>query len=295
MKTILSLFDHSGQWSAPFEAAGYEVIRFDIQNNPPLDVSDLCVEYFQETLGIEWVDGILGAPPCTDFVNSGAWRWAFKDANGQTEFSIELVRQLLRCIEYWKPDWWALENPIGRLPKLVTGLGKPFRFDPCDFAGWVDASPDQWKSLEEIRARHFSEYTGSDIAQIKRLNAYTKRTCLWGRFNNPAPRRVEPIRACKQGSWLQRIGGPSARTKAARSETPEGFSQAFFAANNWTVENSNSWAAECAAVWLIEMAECTNATDNDLLAMFDPDEHPHTDPQSAIAAYRHLADRGVSV
>ena len=31
MKTILSLFDASGNWSAPYRRAGYRVIQRDIQ------------------------------------------------------------------------------------------------------------------------------------------------------------------------------------------------------------------------------------------------------------------------
>lgn len=32
-KVVLSLFDHTGNWSQPWEDAGYQVLRFDIQND----------------------------------------------------------------------------------------------------------------------------------------------------------------------------------------------------------------------------------------------------------------------
>jgi len=62
---------------------------------------------------------------------------------------------------------------------------------------------------------------------------YTKKTGLWGRFTPPLPLfiggdwRVEPV----EGSKMLRYGGNSERTKEQRSETPEGFAQAFFMAN----------------------------------------------------------------
>ena len=91
-------------------------------------------------------------------------------------------------------EWWAFENPVGRLRRY---LGAPIlRFDPCDFG-----------------------------------DAYTKRTYLWGRFTEPQRQPVTPIRVTQQGSWVQRLGGSSERTKTLRSITPPGFARAFFAAN----------------------------------------------------------------
>ena len=60
---------------------------------------------------------------------------------------------------------------------------------------------------------------------------YTKKTLLWGSFAVPEPNRVEPIRSCKQGSWIQKLGGKSEKTKTLRSITPPGFAKAFFEAN----------------------------------------------------------------
>ena len=62
-------------------------------------------------------------------------------------------------------------------------------------------------------------------------DAYTKRTLLWGEFTLPQKTPVEPVRVCSQGSWIQKLGGKSARTKMLRSMTPAGFARAFFEAN----------------------------------------------------------------
>ena len=61
-----------------------------------------------------------------------------------------------------------------------------------------------------------------------------KKTGLWGKFNRDLPRNdVEPLRVCSQGSWVQRLGGKSDKTKELRSMTPLGFAYAFYAANCW--------------------------------------------------------------
>ena len=199
MKTILSLFDHSGGWSQPYWDAGYDVMQFDLKHGH--DIRDFSVEYLIDVAEVDEVHGILSAPPCTDFALSGARWWKGKDESGETQASIDLVYQVLACVEYFQPDWWALENPKGRISKLVPALQDypVFYFDPCDFG-----------------------------------DPYTKRTGIWGRFTPPLPLfvggdwSVEPT----EGSKMHRLyGGKSDRTEELRSITPQGFAKAFFAAN----------------------------------------------------------------
>ena len=231
MKTILSLFDHTCTWPIPYLNDGEEVIPFDLDSDNPVDVNDMDVAWFEET-GIEWCDGILAAPPCTDFTVSGAQYWKAKDASGQTEKSLELGLQALRCVEYWQPDFWAIENPVGRFGKL-TGLGPAnLIFDPCDYAGYLCDKYDIMR-LDDLRARHWDTYTQDDINFVWATNAYTKKTCIWGEFNLPEKKRIEPIRCCKAGSPLMLLGGKTDQTKRIRSNTPAGFSMAFYLANNW--------------------------------------------------------------
>ncbi|MEK7766782.1 MAG: DNA cytosine methyltransferase [bacterium] len=204
-KTVLSLFDRSGNWSRPYAEAGANVVQLDLKLG--VDIMDLDCAWLSENVleANGTVDGILAAPPCTDFAVSGAQYWTAKDKSGQTAKSLELVRQVLRCVEYLKPDWWAMENPVGRLNKLLPELKQygPWYFQPHDFG-----------------------------------DAYTKRTGLWGRYVPPMPlwsgdKSVQPVRVCSQGSWLQKLGGKSEKTKTLRSATPMGFARAFFAANCW--------------------------------------------------------------
>lgn len=160
-KTVLSLFDYSGEWAKPWEEAGYNVVTFDLQNGD--DINEFSAEMLLEQFGNDNVYAILAAPPCTDFSRSGAQYWAAKDADGRTEASNELVRQTLRTVELFRPAIWALENPIGRIARL-NGLPEPtLTFNP----------------------NHYGD-------------PYTKKTQLWGNFNPDLPMApVEPTEGSK--------------------------------------------------------------------------------------------------
>jgi N12 class adenine-specific DNA methylase len=198
-KVVLSLFDLTGKWSQPWEEAGYQVYRFDIQADPDVgDVNNFSTEFFGDWFGdFDGMDiyAILAACPCTDFAVSGARHFAAKDADGRTVKSVKLVHQTLATIEYFKPAVWAIENPVGRIEEL-GGL-PPWRlsFDP----------------------NHLGD-------------PYTKKTLLWGRFNADLP--IAPVEPTEGSKMHAKYGGKSLATKNARSATPEGFSYGFFLANN---------------------------------------------------------------
>lgn len=146
------------------------------------------------------VYGILAAPPCTDFTVSGAQYWKAKDKDGRTIDSMGIVMACLMIIAKCQPKFWVLENPVGR---LVHWIGKyRMTFNPCDYG-----------------------------------DPYTKKTCLWGIFNEPEKNQVQPeyVICPTNGDRYSKIhwntGGKSARTKELRSITPPGFAQAFFKAN----------------------------------------------------------------
>lgn len=205
-KVVISLFDKTGAWSQPWRDAGYQVYQFDIQSGDGVetfginmgDVTNFDTQFFNDFFGS--FDGLdvhclLAATPCTDFASSGSRHFAAKDATGTTAFSVALGRIALATIEYFKPAVWAMENPTGRIERLV-GLPQ-----------WA-ASFDPW---------HFGE-------------DYTKKTMLWGRMNGNMPiAPTEPVAGTKMHT---QYGGKSIETKNARSVTPEGFAYAFFMANN---------------------------------------------------------------
>ena len=185
-KTILSLFDYSGNWPKYYKEAGYNVLQVDIKYG--IDILKLSTRDLPNQ-----IHGILAAPPCTDFAGSGAQYWKQKDLDGRTEESLKLVDKVLQMVDYYNPEFWALENPVGRLQKLRPELGESWYFQPHWFG-----------------------------------DPYTKKTGLWGKFNRDLPKSpVEP----DPNSWIMKLGGKSEKTKELRSMTPLGFAFAFFLAN----------------------------------------------------------------
>lgn len=136
------------------------------------------------------------------FASSGA-RWVRTEQ--EMIEAIGVVDACLRLVAITKPQFWALENPIG---KLARYLGKPrMYFNPCDFAK-LAPEPDE--------------------------EAYTKRTALWGSFNVPSPillGRDVSVHPTLGSKMHTQYGGKSERTKELRSVTPLGFARAFYETN----------------------------------------------------------------
>ena len=180
---ILDLCGGTGAWSRPYAEAGYDVRVIDIKTGQ--DVRKL------KHLG-EPVHGILAAPPCTHLSGSGARWWAEKGETALLD-ALSVVDACLRVVMFHKPEWWALENPVGRISRY---LGKPkLVFQPYEYG-------DPW----------------------------VKKTCVWGEFNIPPKRPVPPDADPKVREHIWRMP-PSSDRPEKRSITPPGFARAFFEAN----------------------------------------------------------------
>lgn len=134
------------------------------------------------------VYGILAAPPCTHLARCGARWWKQKGQPALFE-ALAIVDACMRIILISKPKFWCLENPVGRL-SLYLGRPKIY-FNPYDYG-----------------------------------NPYTKKTCLWGKFNFPIKNPVQPI----DKNFIHTMS-PGPNRTLRRSITPSGFAQAFFEAN----------------------------------------------------------------
>lgn len=136
--------------------------------------------------------GIIAQPPCTHFAGSGARWWAGKGEAAILE-GLQVVDACLRFVAVCSPVWWVLENPVGRLKNYIGPHAMTFQ--PHEYAGWADDSD---------------------------VEAYTKRTCLWGKFNAPEKKDV----GNKLGSIMHLIPPGQGRADV-RSLTPTGFARAF--------------------------------------------------------------------
>lgn len=213
-ETILSLYDVTGQWSQPYVDAGYNVIRFDIKNGDDLmDFGEWMMRIEEEISEGRPIVGVLAAPPCTSFAVSGArwWKsqhdipdksmvakkyglWATNFFDTPLDYANTLVAVTKLVVQQSDPNFYIMENPVGRIASQ-NNLPKPtLSFDPHNYG-----------------------------------DPYTKQTLLWGDFNPHLPTaNVNPT----LGSLMHKLRGDVEEEKAQRSETPEGFAYAFFIANN---------------------------------------------------------------
>ena len=210
-KIILDLCGGTGAWSQPYQEAGYDVRIITL---PKVDVRDYDPP--------KNVYGILAAPPCTEFAVSGARWWKTKPKRLLTD-ALAIVQACFRIIDMAEPWWWALENPVGRLPDHIG----PYKYT---FQPWEYGDP------------------------------WLKRTCVWGKHTQPMKRpcpkpntktqqrwrvsltnHLSPTPTAEQIATLVRTGmippdwrhrlGPSPDRATLRSLTPPGFARAFFVAN----------------------------------------------------------------
>lgn len=212
-KIILDLCGGTGAWSKPYQNnPEYKVY---VMTLPDIDVCDTRTFPSEIAYAIQEgkIYGILSAPPCTMF------SIARNDTTAKEPRDLEKGMQTIQAclnIIWWSQykkyragqglKFWALENPAsGYLKKF---LGKPtFEFEPYEFG-----------------------------------DPYSKKTALWGMFNEPKKKPVKATRGSmvKYASQFddlkpvdpeyQKKLGIDTRT-IRRSITPEGFAKAFFDAN----------------------------------------------------------------
>lgn len=212
MKTLLTLFEVTGTIGQIYADHGWNVIPIDIGLNDEVngqDIAEIDTDWMYANIFpiVDTVDAIIAFPPCDAYTVSGAQWWPDKDQSGFTEKMIHLTKQVLRLVDLCQPDFWAIENPVGRIRRLVPDIGKPWYFEP-----WWFGDP------------------------------YTKKTGIYGNFKIPhvdIKKAVIPVNSkTKESSldyyWrvIEKVPFTKETRKYYRSKTPEGFAKAFYEANH---------------------------------------------------------------
>ncbi len=146
---ILDLCGGTGAWSKDYKNNGYTVFNITLPHYDLLD--EKTVDY---CIGLKPY-GILFAVECTPWANSGA-RWFDGRSPKEIFYYSKLLVKGLRVIYNTNPEFWCIENPVGKMREF---LGDPqLIFNPCDYG-----------------------------------DLYTKKTLLWGKFNIPKQTPGIPI------------------------------------------------------------------------------------------------------
>lgn len=216
-KVILDLCGGTGSWSEPYrQSSAYKVIL--------VTLPDSDVRLFEPPAAVH---GILAAPPCTQFAVSGARHWRRKDTERPELLreGLEVVFACLRIIEISKTrglKWWALENPVGRLPHFIGPYA--YSFQPYEYG-------DPWLKRTCIWGWH----------QRPQLTPVQKPEGGAGRWKVSLTNHLSPTPTAEQirrladtgmipADWIHRLP-PSADRATLRSITPPGWARAFFKAN----------------------------------------------------------------
>lgn len=210
---VISLCDLTGNFTRPWQEAGYTVILVDPQHGEDSRTPNSAggwvirmAKTVEEAMGElgrylanREIAFVAGWPPCTDMAVSGArWFASKREVDPHFQTKAVMVAEQCRTIARLSGAPYLIENPVSILSSV---FGRPdHTFNPSDYTA---LAPE---------------------------DNYTKRTCLWtgNGFKMPAPQRDASL-----GEPDNRIhfASPGPERANFRSATPMGFARAVFKEN----------------------------------------------------------------
>ena len=121
---VLELFSGTGSVGKCCKALGWDVVSVDmiLPADHKVDIMDFNYkQYDKNDFDIVWA-----SPPCTEY--SKAKSVGVRDIEGANK----LVKKAIEIIEYFKPDWWFIENPQTGLLKKQSFM-ESLPYVDCDY------------------------------------------------------------------------------------------------------------------------------------------------------------------
>ena len=161
---VLELFSGTGSVSKVCKQIGWETLSVDIDGRA--DINCDILEWDYKKYPQDSFDVIWASPPCASFSHL-QHSWIGRKRNGKifTKEQIEedmetigdpLVKKALEIIDYFKPQYWFMENPdTGRLKNRPFMKDIPFYIvDYCMYSDWgyrkrtrIWTNKKDWKPL----------------------------------------------------------------------------------------------------------------------------------------------------
>ena len=125
MKAI-ELFAGSRSFGKVAEKFGYEVISVDINSFENIDyvVDILKFDYKKHDIKPKV---IWASPPCTYFSVASIGHHWHENGTPKTKEAIlglKILNKTLEIIEYYKPDYFFIENPVGKMRRKIKGIDR---------------------------------------------------------------------------------------------------------------------------------------------------------------------------
>jgi len=117
---VLELFAGSRSFSKVAEEMGLETFTTDYKKFDKIDYVVDILEFDVSKVPFK-PDVIWASPPCTYFSVASIGHHWYKDNTPKTEqakLGVKIVQKTLDIINYFKPDYFFIENPRGKLRKL---------------------------------------------------------------------------------------------------------------------------------------------------------------------------------
>ena len=144
MLKVLELFSGTGSIGKCCKELGYDVLSLDL--DLPADINIDIMEWDYKIYPKDSFDIIWASPPCTQYSNLlNCWLGRYKKGvlftkEKMNEDMIEadkLVLKSLEIIDYFKPHYWFMENPRGRLKDREIMKDIPYYIvDYCMYCDW---------------------------------------------------------------------------------------------------------------------------------------------------------------
>jgi hypothetical protein len=139
---VLDLCAGLGGASAAFRDRGHEIITLDVdQKFRPSIVAD--VRFCPLSRG--GFDLILAAPPCQCFSNAALGKYWKYGPSKPVEEALEIVRACFSIIKETGPRFYVLENPRGKLRKLIGLPTETIYY--CSYGHTHQKPTDLWHNL----------------------------------------------------------------------------------------------------------------------------------------------------
>jgi len=121
---VLELFSGTGSVGKCCKELGWDVVSVDLllPADHKVDIMDFNYKQYEKNdFDIVWA-----SPPCTEY--SKAKSVGVRDIEGANK----LVKKAIEIIEYFKPEWWFIENPQTGLLKKQSFM-ESLPYVDCDY------------------------------------------------------------------------------------------------------------------------------------------------------------------
>jgi hypothetical protein len=201
---VLELFAGSRSFSKVAEQMGIETFTSDYKDFDKIDYVCDILQFDVSKIPFN-PDIIWASPPCTYFsVASIGHHWN-KDHTPKTEqakLGVKIVQKTLDIINYFKPDYFFIENPRGKLRKLEVVKNIP-KTTVC----YCQYGEDRMKPTDIWSNFIFEEHTL--LSEDNSLQGWKPRKmCFNGNKNchhQPAPRGSQTGTQGLKGNYLRSL------------------------------------------------------------------------------------------